>query len=74
MIDRLELSEKISAYVAGKISKESLEDYTMNLIAQDDFDANDEQTQDIVYTVDNADLNELRDEDLIEIAERLKTL
>jgi hypothetical protein len=70
----IELVSTIDSYLDGKLSDEQLVDYTMGLIASDDFVKQDERLQDLVYELDNKELNELNDSDVKRIRNELSSL
>jgi hypothetical protein len=66
------LIEKIDDYLDGKIGPEELEQATMSLISDGNFDTLNRRTQDTIYTLDNKELNELSRDQIKEIRNDLE--
>jgi hypothetical protein len=67
-----DLIEKIEAYLASRIDDDDLEQATMEVIVNDNFDTLDESIQDLIYTLDSKELNNLSRDQIKEIRDALK--
>lgn len=63
----------INMFLDKKISDNDLEQSTLALIASDDFDDLPEDVQDAIYTLDNKQLNDLKNKDLVTIKDTIAT-
>lgn len=70
--DLEELYRKLDLFIKGDLNTEAFEQATLSIIASDWFEESSVIIQDIVYDLDNMELNELSKDDLIELRDRLR--
>jgi hypothetical protein len=75
MINQVEkLITQIDSYLDGKISPEDLEQFTLSLISEDQFNTLSTEIQDAIYALDSKELNTLSDTDLEMLRDELTEL
>jgi hypothetical protein len=67
MIEVKKLVMSIDSYLQGRISGDELEQITLGIIADDEFDHLRSEIQDAIYTLDSKELNELTRSEIQEI-------
>ena len=68
------LVSQVDNYINGILTDDQLEQYTMGIIAHDDFDELPDGLQDAIYTLDNKELNNLSNQDVLKIKEEIQRL
>lgn len=75
MHDKLNnLLSAIDDYVTDDIAVEKIDELTLELISDDDFEKLSEELQDCVYTLDNHELNTLSNEEIVAIKNKMAIL
>lgn len=68
------LLDMLDAYIKDEVTISEIEDYTLELISQEDFDKFQEEVQNKIYELNMWELNQLGKEDIEEMQHELKIL
>lgn len=74
MSDKIsDLIRSIDAYLNGDLDSVSLENITMSVIEDDNFDSLNDDVQELIYALDSKELNDLSKTDIQTIKTKLVT-